>query len=109
MCGEDIDGALSPEDACDPHSLPHEDLAVKPPETAAVGEGDQPDLFTHKTLQFGSVWLCCDLCDGVEREDGEAGAAEGEDETGTAGVDTLVPATQLSNSTLSTLCYSLTL
>ena len=44
MCCEDIDSALSPEDARDSHSLSYEDLAVKPPETAAVGEGDQPDL-----------------------------------------------------------------
>ena len=73
MSGEYVNGLLMPQDPGDSHALPHEDLAVKPPEVAAMGEGNESGVY-----------------DGELGEDGQARTADGKQEACAARVDTFI-------------------
>ena len=73
MGGEHIHRPPLPQYPRHPHPFSHKDLPIEAPEAAAVGEGDEADLG-----------------DGVPGEDGEPGAAEGQEEAGAPEVDALV-------------------
>lgn len=73
MGGEHVHGPPLPLDPRHPHPFPHEDLPVETPEAATVGEGDKADLG-----------------DRVTGQDGQPGAAEGQQEAGAPKVDALV-------------------